>query len=361
MIPNFRVQKSIFNNAFIEDAIENGWGSGRNKYIDLCEKFLADYTGRKYAVMFNNATTAMLAGLSYFKGENTMFIAPNKTWIGTVTPAIRNNMDIGLVNTNKPFYISEEDFKEIKEFSSECKKKIIICNVDLMGFSANHESLQRLSNECGFAYVVDAAESLGTKVHGNSSAKYGMFSTISFNSTKIISGTGGGVLLTDNQDLASHVLGFRNNFQDKQLTGKFFWSYDVGTNGNLSNILAAFIYSQLLKLDDLLDNRKHLYEAYKQHLGDLVIKPNEYCESNNWHTCISLDNFKISKELIIELAQSLGLELRPGFYKISEQSVFDKIKNISIINPVNNSKSDYICLPAGDITNDEVLKIVEII
>jgi dTDP-4-amino-4,6-dideoxygalactose transaminase len=114
-------------------------------------------------------------------------------------------------------------------------------------------------------------------------------------------------------------------------------------------------------LDYLIDRRKYLYGVYKKHLGEIVIEPEKYCDSNHWHSCISLEKITISKEEIISIARSKGLELRPGFYNISEQPIIDKIENLTIINPKNNKNTDYICLPSGDISDEELLKIIKII
>ena len=361
MIPNFRVLSQHIKPEYVLDAVKNGWGSDRNRYIDKCERFLETYTSRRHAVMFNNATNAATAGLTYTRQCVEEFITQNNTWIGTISPAARSNLGLHLINTRSPYFISESDLEEfIIPYFAKLRRPAVICNTDIMGFCANHEILSAICNEHGHIYVVDSAESLGTTINGKQSASYGLFSTISFNSTKIVTGTGGGALLTDDDDLAHYARGYRNNFRDYSLSGKHFWSSDLSTNANASNVLAAMVYGQLESIGEILQSRRALNRKYRDHMGDCIDNTPYPSEPNYWHTCYRYNHNNISCEEIIDRAAILGLELRPGFYRLTEQPVAQVLQGLKEINSTTNQMSKYVCLPGGAITDDEVEATVNI-
>lgn len=363
MIANYTIDNTVFDEDLVIDALRNGWGERRNKYIKIAEKKLCELTGRSKCVLFCNATGAMFAGLSYLRKKlgYDSFVCPSRTWLGTVTPAVMAGQRVHLIDT--PNCLGFE-LDQLQQASERLKnRRSVICNVDLMGFSAQHSDIQDFvhSHMSDSVYVVDAAESLGSIVDNKPSAAFGLFSTISFNATKIVTSTIGGALLTDDDDLFEYASSFKNNFMDYSKSGKHFFSQELGTNSNYSNLLAAMLIGGLDALPQTLFKRQSLHGEYIAQFSDFssnVLCGQQNTSPNFWQICISKECFSnFSVEQIIEKSAKLELELRPCFYDIEAQNLFPCEKVIDL----KGQETEYLCLPSGDFPIHQVEAVHKIL
>lgn len=356
LIPNYTIEPDVFNENYVLDALRNGWGEKRNYYTLEAEEELCRINQRKYAVLFCNATMAMTAGLKFLKEKMKYqeFFCPSRTWLGTVTPAVSNCMNVGLIDTKNCLGLDSTILEEIH--NSYGNSPIVITNVDLMGFASDHATNEEFLKKQmpNAVYIVDAAESIGTEVRGRPAASYGFFSTLSFNATKLVTATIGGALLTDDEVLANYARDYRNNFMNFEVTGKHFYAYEMGTNANYSNLLSAVLLGGLNQLTETLRSRKTLYEEYKKTFEDFefnVLKPELYCDPNFWQICLPKKNFdSMSLEQLIDVAYEKGVQLRPCFYDIKSQSLFHCEKIIDL----HGLEEEFVCLPSGGLPLSKV-------
>ena len=185
---------------------------------------------------------------------------------------------------------------------------------------------------------------------------------VSFNATKIITSGSGGALLTDNEEVAKYTALYRNNFMNFNNSNKHFWCEDLGTNSTPNNILSGLILEQIKELKKTLEHRKLINDTYFNQLKDLhlelVSNKLENSKKNNWYNVLRLPK-NLSKETAIKRALEFKVELRPFFYNLTSQPFFKNDMYEKIINKYSNISTEYICLPSGFITKDDVKFVCE--
>lgn len=301
----------------ILDCIRTGW-IAKGKYIDMFEESFAKYIGTKYAVSCTSGTAALhLALLSSGIKKDDEVIMPTMTFAATAFVVNYCNARPVFVDVHPDHWCIDTD--KIIEAITPNTKAIIA--VDLFGHPSDYDALSRIVEEYNLILICDSCESLGAEYKGNvhkgKTGSFGISSCFSFFGNKIITCGEGGMLTTDNRDIADKAIYYRNN-----CTLYPYYHTNIGYNYRLDNMRASIGYAQLQKIDKFVEIKKNITKIYKSILKDnpniKFQKEEDWSISNYWMTSISLSyRFYHSNDGSIDNIRAKlkerGIETRPFF------------------------------------------------
>jgi perosamine synthetase len=363
---------------YIKECLDTEWVSSAGKYVDLFEQRMAEYTGVKQAIACVNGTAALqlslrLAGVE--RGDEV--IVPTLTFIAPINSIIYNGASPVFIDADEFYNMdSEKTISFIKEhtifkdgftYNKVSGKRIrAIVPVHIWGNAVWLDDLVEICNERNIAIVEDASESLGTryikgKFHGRHTGTIGILGCISFNGNKIITSGGGGMILTDDEQLAERARYLSTQAKDDPVR---YIHNEVGYNFRLTNIQAALGLAQLEQLPGFLTKKRAIYKQYAKGLngrnGYKMAEAPDYSENNHWLNVLQLDTSKIEGgyEVIMELLTSRNIQTRPVWGLNHMQLPFNKFQSVGIKSATELVKSS-LCLPSS--VNIEVIDIDHII
>ena len=364
---------------YVKECLDTEWVSSAGKYVDLFEQKIAEYTGSKYAVACVNGTSALqislqLAGVR----RDDEVIVPTLTFIAPVnvitycnaTPVFMDADKYYNIDAEKTieFILSETDFLNGFTYNKITKKRIsAIIPVHVWGNACWLDELVKVCDERNISIVEDASESLGTFYtkgiySGKHTGTIGMLGCISFNGNKIITCGGGGVILTDDSELADKARYLTTQAKDDSI--KYIHN-EIGYNFRLTNIQAALGVAQLEQLPEALKKKKEIHNQYVLAINKLkglsIANTPEYSNNNSWLNILQIDTFKIENniETITMMLEIEGIQTRPVWYLNHLQKPYHKCYAIEIdLAPQLVYYS--LCLPSSiDLSNNDIFKIVE--
>lgn len=348
-------------------AFRSGWIAPLGPEVDAFENELADYCGREYAVVLSSGTAALHLGLLALGiGPGDRVLTASMTFAATTNAILYTGAEPILVDCdstgNMDPNLLEEAFEQLESESLTVKA---VVSVDLLGKVVDHERIADIATKYGAVVLSDAAESLGATRNGKSSAAYGVAAAVSFNGNKIMTTSGGGALLTDDQELADKVRYLATQARQPVV---HYEHTDIGYNYRLSNILAALGRAQLSRLDDMIERRRQ-HRAFYRDLFAPVPGVNMFGEpsgvdggdlvDNFWLSSILIDkkvaNFS-SEELRLALADN-NIEARPLWKPMHLQPIFEKYRSFTS----GMGQELFECglsLPSGSVLKDEEMNRV---
>ena len=338
---------------YVIDAVRNGWYEDKYYYVEKFEKEFAAWHGRKHGLMTPNCTTAiwlLLAGLGIKEGDEV--IVPDCTWIASVVSAKHLGAKLVFCDIDPVSWcISSENVS--KKITPKTKA---IIGVNLYGNMVEWNSLQKIADLHNIYLIEDSAESLGSTYYGKKSGTFGVGSVFSFHNTKTITTGEGGMLLIDNSDLYEKCVKLRDLGRGPKT--KPYYNELVGFKFMPFNIQASLGCAQLTRLDELIKERKTIFETYKEKLKDLDLQFNhepDHVYNCAWMTTIIIDKtYKTNKNTFIDDMQKLNVPARPFFYPLSSLPAFNL--DLSLENPISYDVSlRGVNLPSSsNITEDQI-------
>ncbi len=290
---------------WVDDAIQTNWVSTVGKNIDEIEKAIAEYVGVKYAVGLSAGTAALhlatkLAGERLYgmarPNEGTLagkrVFCSDVTFDASINPVAYEDGEAVFIDTEcDTWNMDPEALKKAFEMYPETK---LIVLAHLYGTPGKMEEIKAIADAHEALIVEDAAESLGAKYKLNGkwveTGSLGDYNCISFNGNKIITGSAGGMFLTDSKDDADKVRKWSTQSRE---AAPWYQHEEIGYNYRISNIVAGVIRGQIPYLDEHIEQKKAIYERYKKGLADLPITMNpfdsEKSEPNFWLSCCLID------------------------------------------------------------------------
>jgi len=254
-------------------------------------------------------------------------------------------------------------FKWVQE-AGKMPKAVVI--VDLYGQSADYDALLDVCNRYGVPVVEDAAEAMGSTYKGKACGTLGKFGVYSFNGNKIITTSGGGMLLSDDEDALDKALFWATQARDK---APWYQHSEMGYNYRMSNIVAGIGRGQLTVLEERVKARREVFERYKEALGDIpgvgFMPEASYGQANRWLTVMTLDSTQTSTTpmQIIEALEAENIEARPVWKPMHMQPLF--ADNMYFTHEEEISVSDRlfdrgVCLPSGSsLTIEEQQRVID--
>ncbi len=285
---------------WVDEAIKTNWVSTVGQNINVVEQECASRIGRKYAVALSSGTAALhlairLAGerlygpVSANKGvlEGKRVFCSDTTFDATVNPVAYEGGEQVFIDTEYESWNMDPVALE-KAFSIYPDVKLIVL-AHLYGTPGKCDEIRKIADEHDAIIIEDAAESLGSMYKGIQTGCFGDYSIISFNGNKIITGSAGGMFLTDEINDAHKVRKWSTQAREDAV---WYQHEELGYNYRMSNIIAGIVRGQLPFLDEHIRQKREIYRRYKEGLRDLPVNMNpipEYTDPNYWLSCLLID------------------------------------------------------------------------
>ncbi len=349
---------------FIQDAIDSNWIAPLGPHVDQFENEVADYIGVNHAAALSSGTAALHLALKIIGVKSGDYVfCSDLTFVATIN-AIKY-LDA------KPIFIDSEESswnmcpKSLDMAFRKYSPKAIIVT-DLYGQSADYSSISEICNNYQTPIIEDAAESLGAEYNDRKCGSFGEMSILSFNGNKIITTSGGGMLLSNNE---SYIAKARKLATQSREEAVHYEHAQVGYNYRMSNILAALGRAQLISLSNYVEKRRNIFEYYYNNLkginGITFMPEIKQGKSSRWLSVILLKNKTHDKiEEIIKLFEIEGIETRPIWKPMHLQPIFSDTPFFhNSLNPLSKDLFDHgLCLPSGSsLKNDDMDKIINIL
>ncbi len=286
---------------YITKAYNSNWMSTVGENINEVERIAAEKTGMKYAVGLSCCTAALhlcvkMAGerlygkpaIGHGAVEGKRVFCSDMTFTATVNPIVYEGGIPVFIDTERESWNMDPLSLE-KAFEIYPDVKLVVC-AELYGFSGNMEKIKEICHQHGALLIEDAAEAVGAKWNGRQCGSFGDYSTISFNGNKIITGSSGGCLLTNDIEVANKAHRWSTQARED---APWYQHEEVGYNYRMSNVIAGVIRGQYPYLEEHIAQKKAIYERYKEGFKGLPVTMNpfdtEKCEPNYWLSCILID------------------------------------------------------------------------
>jgi len=338
---------------YIKEAFDTNWIAPLGNNVNEFEKELAIYVGSKHAAALSSGTAAIHMALKAAGvGEGDIVFCQSLTFAATANPIIYQNAIPVFIDSNyETWNMCPKALEEAFEKYPEVKAVIV---VHLYGLSADMDKIVELCKKYNVALIEDAAESLGTLYKGKYTGTFGDYGIFSFNGNKIITTSGGGMLVSDNEERISKVRFWSTQARDK---ARHYQHSELGYNYRMSNIVAGIGRGQLKVLDKRIEKKRYIFEFYKRELNGLegieFMPINEWNKPNYWLSCITL-NGKVRPVDIIEALEENNIESRPIWKPMHLQPYYEKYDYIGT-NVSEKLFENGLCLPSDTKMNDEDL------
>lgn len=348
---------------FVQEAFDTNWIAPVGPHVDTFESEFADAIGGKNAVAVSSGTAALHLSLqlSGVKREDEVFVS-TFTFCASVNPILYLGacpifIDSERASWNMDPALLEEMLKKRAE-RGHLPKALVL--VHLYGQCADLDSISELCNQYDVILIEDAAEALGSTYHGKSAGSFGRTGVFSFNGNKIITTSGGGMIVTDDEALARHAKKLATQAREPE---PHYEHTEVGYNYRLSNVLAGIGRGQLQVLEDRVAARRRNFEFYKQHLGDLpgitFMPEAPWGRHTRWLTCLTIDPeaFGADRETVRLALEAENIESRPLWKPMHLQPVYAEYE------VAGGSVSEELfqtglCLPSGsNLTEAELERV----
>ena len=295
---------------YIKEAFATNWVAPLGENVDKFEEELAAKIGAKHAAALSSGTAAIhLALKAAGVGPGDIVFCQSLTFAATANPIIYLNatpvfIDSDYETWNMDPALLAEAFAKYPDV-----KAVVV--VHLYGLAADMDKLMEICRAHNVPVIEDAAEALGTYYKGKHAGTIGDYGVFSFNGNKIITTSGGGMLVSDNKERIEKVRFWATQARDP---ARHYQHSELGFNYRMSNVLAGIGRGQLKVLDQRVAKKKYIFEYYKKELGGLdgiqFMPVNDWNEPNYWLSCITLSG-KVKPLDIIEALEADNIQSRP--------------------------------------------------
>lgn len=282
---------------YVTEAYETNWMSTVGANINEVERIVCEKVGCKYAVALSTGTAALhlavkLAGVR--RGDKVF--CSDMTFDATVNPVVYEGGVPVFIDTERDTWNMDPVALE-KAFGLYPEVKVVVI-AHLYGTPGKLEELKAICNAHGAVIVEDAAESLGATYKGQQTGSFGTYNCISFNGNKIITGSSGGMLLTDDIEAADKARKWSTQSREH---APWYQHEELGYNYRMSNVIAGVVRGQLPHLEEHIAQKKAIYLRYKEGLKDLPVSMNPYdaenSEPNFWLSCMLIDEDAMCRQV----------------------------------------------------------------
>lgn len=294
---------------YVKDAYETNWMSTVGKNINEVERMISEYLGCKYAVALSAGTASLhlsmkLAGIEAYGMpkvghgalEGKKVFCSDMTFDATVNPVVYEGGEPVFIDTEYDTWNMDPVALE-KAFEMYPDVKVVVL-VHLYGTPAKIDEIKAICQKHNTIIIEDAAESLGATYKGMQTGTFGSYNAISFNGNKIITGSSGGMFLTDDLEAANKVRKWSTQSREN---APWYQHEEVGYNYRMSNVIAGVVRGQIPYLEEHIAKKKAIYERYKEGLKDLPVKMNPYDEKNSepnfWLSCMIIDQEAMCRQV----------------------------------------------------------------
>ena len=282
---------------YIKEAYETNWMSTVGKNINEVERLACEQVGCKYAVALSAGTAAlhMAVKLAGVKPGDKVFCS-DMTFDATVNPVVYEGGVPVFIDTEYDTWNMDPAALE-KAFELHPEVKTVVF-AHLYGTPGKVDELKAICDRHGAVIIEDATESLGATYKGIQTGSFGAYNCISFNGNKIITGSSGGMLLTDEKEAAEKVRKWSTQSREN---APWYQHEELGYNYRMSNVIAGVVRGQFPYLAEHIAQKKAIYERYKEGLKDLPVQMNPYdaenSEPNFWLSCMLIEQEAMCRQV----------------------------------------------------------------
>lgn len=295
--------------AFVTEAYETNWMSTVGANINEVEKMICERVGCQYAVALSSGTAALhmavrLAGIKAYgrpeTGKGTLaghrVFCSDMTFDATVNPVVYEGGIPVFIDTEYDTW--NMDPSALNQAFLLYPEVRIVVAAHLYGTPAKIDEIKAICDRHGAVIVEDAAESLGASYRGRQTGSFGDFNIISFNGNKIITGSAGGMFLTDSKEDADRVRKWSTQAREH---APWYQHEELGYNYRMSNVIAGVVRGQIPYLEEHVARKKEIYMRYREGFRDLPVRMNPYMEDtmepNFWLSCLLIDENAMCKQV----------------------------------------------------------------
>lgn len=351
---------------YVQQAFETNWIAPLGPNLDGFETEVADYIGIGSALALSSGTSAIHMALKSLEiGQGDIVFCSSLTFSASANPIIYQNATPVFIDSEPDSWNMSPKALE-KAFEKYSPKAVIV--VHLYGQSADMDSLLDICNKHNVPIIEDSAESLGATYKERMSGTLGKFGIFSFNGNKIITTSGGGMLVSQDEEALKKVRFWATQAKDP---ARHYQHSEIGYNYRMSNVVAGIGRGQLKILNNRIEKKKEIFQTYKnafKSIEDIVMMPIcDYGKPNYWLSCFTLKKeSSISPLDIMSELEAENIESRPIWKPMHLQPIFEKYDffnhnndGISVAEDIFNRG---ICLPSDTkMTQEDIERVIQII
>ena len=294
---------------WVNDAFEKNWITTAGENVNEVEKLVAEYVGVKYAVALSCGTAALhlatkLAGERLYGQakpncgtlQGHKVFCSDMTFDATVNPVAYEDGEAVFIDTEPDTWnMCPKALEKAFELYPDVKLVVI---AHLYGIPGKIDEIRKICDKHGALIVEDAAESFGATYKGKETGCFGDYSAISFNGNKIITGSSGGMFLTNNKDDADKVRKWSTQSRE---AAPWYQHEEIGYNYRMSNMIAGIVRGQMNYIGEHIAQKKAIYERYKEGFKDLPVSMNPFddknSEPNYWLSCMLINKDAMCRQV----------------------------------------------------------------
>lgn len=355
----------------VKEAFDTNWIAPLGPHIEAFEREISEYVGVSSAVALSSGTAAIHMALKYLgvTKEDTVFCSA-LTFVASCNPIVYEGAEPIFIDSDpsnwnmSPIALEKAFIASAKE--GRIPKAVVVVN--LYGQSADLNPIMQICNRYKVPIIEDAAESLGTTYYGKYSGTLGYFGTYSFNGNKIITTSGGGMLVSNDMDAIKKVRFWATQAKDN---ARHYEHSEMGYNYRMSNVLAAIGRGQLKALSERIGQKKHIYETYKAGFSEIkaikLMPVADFGEPNYWLSVLTVEEKSIIRPLDIMMKlERHNIESRPVWKPMQLQPLYAKNKFFPHTDEKQSACEDIfergVCLPSDTkLTDEELQQILELV
>ena len=345
----------------VVQAIRSGWISSQAPYVKQFEKEFAEWLGVKHAIAVSNGTVALhLALLALGVGSGDEVIVPDLTFASPANMVVLTGARPVFVDVTREYWcIDPKDFR--RKITRRTKAVIV---VHLYGHPADMDEVLEIARENNIYVIEDCAEAHGAEYRGRKVGTFGDIATFSFYANKIITTGEGGMVVTNDDELADKIRLMRDHGMRPR-----YWHIVLGFNYRMTGLQAAVGIAQLRKIGKLLERKRRIAMIYEEVLNDvsgIELHPKMlWANPSYWLYSILVDEKKcgLSRDKLMEKLEKRGIETRRFFYPLHSMSAFNEYSSEGDAYPISTYLSEHgLNLPSGPrISDEEVAYVARVI
>jgi len=340
---------------YIAEVFESNYIAPLGDFVERFEESVRSYTGAKHALATNTATAALHLALRVLGiGSGDYVLASSFTFIGSVNAVLYQNARPIFIDSDESWNLSPRLLKEAIA-KAPCKPKALIVT-HLYGQMAKMVEIMEICRNEGIYVIEDAAESLGATLQGQQSGTFGDMGVFSFNGNKILTTSGGGMLVSNNEMWIEKAKFLSTQAKEDK---PFYEHREIGYNYRMSNVLAAIGVAQMEVLNERVRRRREIFDLYRQRLGhydEMAFMPEiDGSRGNRWLTTLAFahtDPYRIMNALENEKVES-----RPLWKPMHLQPLFKEA--LTVVDSTSQKLfKKGVCLPSGSsMSNEDVDRV----
>lgn len=351
-----------YEQQYVKEAFDTNWIAPLGKNVNEFEKELAAYVGAKDAAALSAGSAALHLALKAagVKAGDIVF-CQDLTFSATANPiAYEKAIPVFIDSDYETWNMSPEALERAFEKYPDVKA---VMPVHLYGLPANMDRIMEICKKHGVPVIEDAAESLGSLYHGQATGTFGDYGIFSFNGNKIITTSGGGMLVCNlpEEQAKERIAKVRFWATQAREKARHYEHKEIGYNYRMSNIVAGIGRGQMKVLDQRIEQKRHIFAYYQEHLGDLeglsFMPLHENERANCWLSVIQLTpDCKVRPLDVMVALEKEDIETRPVWKPMHMQPVFTDCDYIDNGKVGENLFENGVCLPSDTKMTDEDLK-----